>query len=81
MKVADTRHVDHHVGAGAGIAGMFGQVQDETAARDLGVEREVVAEAVFPVDREAEEAAIEFMRLGNVEYAHDRQGGLEGNAA
>lgn len=36
---------------------------------------------MLPVDGEAEEAEIEFVRLGDIEDAHDRHGLLEGDAA
>ena len=42
---------------------MLAQVQAEIAARDLGVEREAVAEAVLPIDLETEEADVELHRL------------------
>ncbi len=50
---------------------MFAEMQDAAVARDLGVERRIVAEAVFPLNLEAQKSDIEFVRLGDVEDAQD----------
>ena len=58
--------------AGAAVAVMLAQVQDEAPARDLAIERGARVKAMVPVDLEAEEIQIELVRLGDVENPEDR---------
>ena len=50
---------------------MLAQVEQGTRSRDLGVEREVVAEAMLSIELEAEKGQVEFLRLVDVENAQD----------
>src|SRR5260221_10286894 len=56
---------------GTGNAMMLAEMQKDAGARDLRVERKVVAEAMFPIEREAQEADVEFFRLVDREDAQD----------
>ena len=56
---------------GAGVAVVLGEVQLQPGTRHLRIEREVVAEAVLPIDREAEEVDVEFFGFSDVEDAQD----------
>ena len=56
---------------------VLAQVQDEVAARHLPVERRVIVEAMIPIDLEAEKGLIEFVGLGDVEDAQDRDDARE----
>lgn len=71
MIVGNAPHPNEHRRSGAGVAVMLAQVQLEPRSGDLHVEREVVAEAMLPVDGEAEEADIELLRLLDREDAQD----------
>ena len=64
MKRLDASHHHPNARAGAAVAVMLAQVQDEGAARYLTIERGAWVEAMVPVDLEAEETQIEFVRLG-----------------
>jgi hypothetical protein len=54
-------------------------MQDQIAARNLAVERGVRIEPVVPIDGEAEEPKIKFIRFPDIENAQDRDDGAEGD--
>src|SRR5262249_23675469 len=63
MIVVEAGHGDHRAGTGAAVAVVLAEMQDDAAARDLGVERRIVVEAMVPVPGEAEKIDIEFARF------------------
>ena len=77
MVVGDAAHPDEHRRAGAGVAVMLAQVQFQAQAGNLRIEGEVVAEAVLPIDLEAEEIDVEFLGLLDREDPQDRNCDLE----
>ena len=56
---------------------MLAEMQQQAAARDLAIKRQARLKAVVEVDREAEKAQIEFVRLGDIEDAKDRDDLIE----
>src|SRR5712671_2239771 len=56
------------------VAVMLAQMQREAGARDLHIDGRVIAEAMLPIDGEAEEPAIELLGLLDREDAQDRHG-------
>ena len=56
---------------------MFRQMQPASAARHLAIERKILTETVFEIDRKAEEVAVEFHRLADIEDAEDRDRRLQ----
>jgi hypothetical protein len=52
---------------GTAVAVMLAQMQDQVAAGNLAVERSDGAEAMIPIDLEAEEPKVKFVGLGNIE--------------
>jgi len=56
---------------------MLRQMQPAGAGGHLHIEREVLPEAMFPIDAEAEERAVEFLGLRFVENAQDGSGCTE----
>ncbi|MNH26436.1 hypothetical protein D3C79_864910 [compost metagenome] len=53
---------------------MLAQVQDQAVAMDLRIQRQVRAEAVLPVQGEAEEIEVELLGLFDRENAQDGDG-------
>src|SRR5690606_27904362 len=70
-----------HGRARRAIAVMTGEMQEACAARDLRIQREVVAEPVLPVGPEAEIVEIELARLRLVENAENGNGSGKGHGA
>ncbi len=62
---------DPHGRSGTAVAMMLGQMQNAAIFRDLHVERQVRFKAVLPIQSEAQEIEIEFLRLRFVEDAED----------
>jgi hypothetical protein len=79
MEFLDVAHHHAQPRASTAVSMMLAQVQDEVAARHLPVERRVVGEAVIPIDLEAEKALVEFVGLGDIEDAQDRDDAGEFN--
>src|SRR5690606_22876829 len=65
-------HWHEDLGARRSISRMFGKMHQHAAARHLAIEREVLAETMFPIELEAQEAAVEFHRLVDGKDAEDR---------
>src|SRR5262245_55188020 len=68
----DAAHAPEDRRARACIAMMLAQMKAQLTARNLHIEREVVAEPMFPIEREAEEVEIEFPGLLDREDPQDR---------
>ena len=80
MEFLDAAHHHAQPRAWTAVSMMLAQVQDQVAARHLAVERRVVVKAVIPIDLEAEKALVEFVGLGDIEDAQDRDDGRSTNA-
>ncbi len=52
---------------------LFGEVEDAVPARELLVSSEVLAEAMFPVERESKEVDVELPLLCYVENSQNRR--------
>src|SRR5690606_23495091 len=61
----------------AAVAMVLREVQYAVPERDLRIERQVVGEAMLPVDAKSKELDIELARLRLVEDAQDRHGRME----
>lgn len=60
VKFANAFVINMDFGAGSAVAVVFCEVQDESVAGDLHVERQVGLEAVFPIDVEAKIVDVKF---------------------
>ena len=58
---------------------MFGQMNFETVAADLHVQRHIRTEAVLPINLEAKKVHIEGARLGFIEAAENWRSVSQGN--
>ena len=65
-------HLDTQSGAGTSVAVMLAQMEQQSAPRNLSIERRVGLVAVIPIHLEAEKSQIEFVRLGNIKNAKNR---------
>ena len=74
VEIFEAFHTEEDAGSGDCVAVVFGEVEGDAIAGDLEVEGEVVAEAVFPVDVEAEVIEIELAGLGDIKDAEDGDG-------
>ena len=71
LKGFQTGRFDPHGRSGTAVAMMLGQMQNAAIFRDLHVERQVRFKAMLPIQSEAQEIEIEFLRLRFVEDAED----------
>ena len=76
VKFLRTFNRDQHFAAGAAIAVVLGEMQDQFAARNLHVEREIVTKAMLPIDLKTEPIDIKFPRLFIVKDAKNRHRSL-----
>src|SRR5205085_8925243 len=72
MEFVDASEADENGGAGAGVAVVAREMEEESGAGNLHVKRQIRLEAVLPVTVKAEEIDIELVGLGFVENAADR---------
>lgn len=71
LEGVQTGRFDPHGRPGTAVAMMLGQMQNAAIFRDLHVERQVRFKAMLPIQSEAQEIEIEFLRLRFVEDAED----------
>src|SRR5262249_34382001 len=71
VELVDARHPDEDGRAGAAVAVMLRQVQDQAVPGYLHVGRGVLLEVVLPIDREAKVIDVELLRLLHAEDAQD----------
>ena len=77
MERRDPFHMHEDSRARAGIARVLAQVQLHAVARDLTIEREILAEPMLPIDRESEEALIDSIAFSTEKIRKIGIAGLE----